>query len=352
MAAMKLGEMLIQAGLLTPEQLEQVLNAQSIYGGRLGTNLVEMGLVDEEELARVLHEKLGVPAVAPSALERIPQDVLAVVPLEMVEAYRALPLALEGKKLTLAMVDPSDFKAIEEIGFVTGLVVHPRVCAELRLNIALERYYGIKRSIRYIPVAGGSRTEVDGALAHSLAEATGHAVALPQGQAERRAAIQVRLTREALAERLVGARREIQVVAALMSYLSGAFDRAAFLRLKGDTAIGVTAVAGGDEVERFNGFSLALDDAPQLKRVAREGRPFVGEVGGGAAGTLMRAMGGEASGPAMVVPVALGGKVAGVICVNDRKGKLAVEADDLKRVGSMAELAFEMLVLKKRILAR
>ncbi|HBG07563.1 MAG TPA: general secretion pathway protein GspE [Geobacter sp.] len=347
---MLLGEMLLKAGALTEAQLEQVLSAQSIYGGRLGTNLVEMGLIGEDELARVLKEKLGVPCIDGSALDAIPAEVLAVIPLEMVQRYHVLPLALDGKRLTLAMIDPSDFKAIDEIGFVTGLVIVPRVCSELRLNLALERYFGIKRELRYIPVAGGSRSRFAGAALGdarpepgSVAELGAHPGGAPPGR---------HVTMEVLAERLAGAPGEAQVVSAVLWYLGGEFDRAALLRLKCGSAVGVQAVAAGDEVDGFVGYAMALDEAQQIKRVVQERELFLGEfAAGGAVGGLMRAMGGSAPAPALVVPVAVGGQVAAVICVNDLKGRLAGGVFELQRVAAMAELAFEMLRIRKRIRA-
>lgn len=379
MPAMLLGEMLMQAGALTRAQLEQVLNAQSIYGGRLGTNLVEMGLIGEDQLARVLNEKMGVPCLDASALNNIPAQILSLVPLEMVQRYHVMPVALEGKRLTLAMMDPSDFKAIEEIGFVTGLVIMPRVCSELRLNISLERYYGIKREIRYIPVSGGFRSRVCQAMAQgnghqasdptpNLEAYTNHpaqgesqtAPGAPEGAGVAPAAegerscdhCGRRVTMEVLAQRLAGAPGETEVVSAVLWYLGGEFDRAAFLRLKNDMALGVQAVGVGDEVDGFAGYGIPLDQAYQLRSVVQEKRLFLGEVAAeGGAAQLMRMMGGSPPAPALVVPVAVGGQVAGMICVNDHKGRLSGGVFELQRVVAMAELAFEMLRIRKRIIA-
>jgi type II secretion system (T2SS) protein E len=359
MPAMLLGEMLMEAGALTRAQLEQVLNAQSIYGGRLGTNLVEMGLIGEDQLVRVLNEKMGVPCLDASALNSIPPQILSLVPLEMVQRYHVLPAALEGKRLTLAMMDPSDFKAIEEIGFVTGLVIVPRVCSELRLNIALERYYSIKRQVRYIPVSGGFRSRVSQAVAQAGETPVNHAeeqsedacTAADQGQSGCDCCGR-RITMEVLAERLAGAPGEAQVVSAVLWYLGGEFDRAAFLRLKNDRAVGIQAIALGDEVDGFAGYGVPLDQAHQLRGVAREKRLFLGEVTAeGAAGQLMRVIGGRPPVPALVVPVAVGGQVAGLICVSDHKGRLSGGVFELQRVVAMAELAFEMLRIRKRIIA-
>ena len=415
MPAMLLGEMLLKAGALTQVQLEQVLSAQSIYGGKLGTNLVEMGLIGEEQLARVLNEKLGVPFVDAALLDGIPEEVLAVVPLEMVQRYHVLPVAKDGKRLTIAMEDPSDFKAIDEIGFVTGLIIVPKVCSELRLNIALERYFGIKRAMRYIPVAGGARTtfrrdvlhegtemeagnptlyeatdmeagnptlyevtdmeagnitlhegvetETSNISLHGRTETEAINVALPKGTETETGRISaskdnepndcgMRIKMEVLAERLADAPGEAQVVSALLLYLSGEFDRAAFLRLKCGSALGVQAVSDGNEVHGFSRYAVGLDEVPQLQRVVQERHLYVGEFAAEAAvGELMQAMGGSAPAPALVVPVAVGGQVAGVICVNDQNGRLSGGVFELQRVAAMAELAFEMLRIRKRIRA-
>jgi hypothetical protein len=388
MPTMLLGEMLLQAGSLTQVQLEQVLSAQSIYGGRLGTNLVEMGLIGEEQLARVLNEKLGVPCVDAALLDGIPEEMLAVVPLEMVQRYHVLPLAKDGKRLTIAMEDPSDFKAIDEIGFVTGLIIVPRVCSELRLNIALERYYGIKRTMRYIPVAGGARTTFRRDVLHESTETEAGNNALSVGSetevgnyalyqgteadagnilhggTERSAAdiaatgthgrngCGMRVKMEVLAESIADAPGEAQVISALLSYLSWEFDRAAFLRLKCGSALGVQAVSEGDEVHGFFRYAVGLDEVPQLQRVVQEKHLYLGEFPAeAAAGGLMQAMGGSAPAPALVVPVAVGGQVAAVICVNDQNGRLSGGVFELQRVAAMAELAFEMLRIRKRIRA-
>jgi len=363
MPAMLLGEMLINAGALTQVQLEQVLNAQSIYGGRLGTNLVEMGLIGEEQLARVLNEKLGVPCVDAALLDGIPEEVLALVPLEMVQRYHVVPLAKDGKRLTIAMEDPCDFKAIDEIGFITGLIIVPRVCSELRLNITLQRYFGIKRAMRYIPVEGGARTTFRRDVLHEGTEADAGNIALHRGTEREAGNIAataahepngcgLRVKMEVLAEKLADAPGEAQVVSILLSYLSWEFDRAAFLRLRCGSALGVQAVSDGDEVPGFSKYAVGLDEIPQLRRVVQEKHLYVGEFPAeAAAGELMQAMGGSAQAPALMVPVAVGGQVAAVICVNDQNGRLSGGVFELQRVAAMAELAFEMLRIRKRILA-
>lgn len=344
----RLGEMLLKVGALTEGQLEQVLNAQAIYGGRLGTNLVEMGLVEEEELAYLLSEQLGVRYVDPAELDAIPGTLLAVIPLEMVQRYRVLPLAIDGKRLTLAMANPSDFKALDEIAFSTGMVITPRVCSELRLNIALERFYGIKRTMRYIPVEGGVRSRFAATVANPAAVA---AMKEPAWAGGVDACTPERVSVKELARMLSASFGEDEVVKALLSYLAGEFDRGGFLRLRGGTAHGVHAVGDGMPVQGFAGYTAQVSQTRQLRRVVLEKRLFLGEMAADDAdAALLRAMGAKVPAPALLVPVSLKGEVAGVICANDQRGRLGGGVFELQRVAVMAELSFEMLSLRKRIM--
>lgn len=344
----RLGEMLLKVGALTKGQLEKVLRAQAIYGGRLGTNLVEMGLVEEEELVHVLSEQLGVPCIGAQDLEDIPKPVLGILPLEVVQRYRALPVALDGRRLTLAMGNPSDFKALEEIGFITGMVIVPRVCSELRLSIALERLYGIKRPMRYIPVQGGVRSRFAPPAAHPADAAPEQGAWAGGGDLIAPERVHVK----DLAQMLACASGEAEVVQALLSYLAGEFDRGAFLRLKGGVAHGVQAVGDGVPLQEFTGYRAEVAGTRELRRVVEERRVFLGEMGEEDCDVaLVAAMGARPPAAALMVPVSLGGQVAAVICANDHHGRLGGGVFDLQRVAVMAELTFEMLSLRKRIAA-
>lgn len=344
--SVRLGEMLLKVGALDDSQLEQVLKAQAIYGGRLGTNLVEMGLVEEDQLARVLSDQLGVPCIENDELLAIPASLLELFPPELVARYRVLPIALDGKRLTVAMADPSDFKALDEIAFITGLVIIPRLCSELRLGIALERCYGIKRPIRYIPVVGGMRSRYAPSDGHPPALLDPAAAGWEEPGAEPSPR---RLSIPDLAERLAAAAAEPEVVRALLDYLGGEFDRGGILRLKNGALTGVQAVAGWGTVPGFARYAAPLSEGSRLQRVVREQGFFLGEVGDGADAELLRAMGGEVPAPVLLVPVALAGQVAALICASDRRGRLGGGAFDLQRVAVMAELSFEILSSRKRL---
>jgi hypothetical protein len=148
----KLGEALLERGVITQEQLKRALDAQLVFGGHLGTCMVELGYVDERPLGEVLAATLGVRYAPPEVFEHIPASVIDLLPAPLVERHKVIPFSQLKKKLELAMIDPHDFSAIDEISFATGLTVRPWVSPEIRIVHAMETYYGIRRRLRFVAI--------------------------------------------------------------------------------------------------------------------------------------------------------------------------------------------------------
>jgi len=152
--AVKIGELLVKNGLITEEQLEEALKAQLVFGGRIGTNLVELGCISTATLAEFLARQLAMPALAPSQLEKIPMDAIQAVAAETASKFMMFPLSLEGRVLKLAMADPTDLRAVDEIAFSTGYQVKTIVAPELLVMYALEKFYDVTRANRYVRISG------------------------------------------------------------------------------------------------------------------------------------------------------------------------------------------------------
>lgn len=137
----RLGEMLVDAGLISAAQLQDALRHQRFAGGRMGTNLVALGFISEEVLMDFLAHQTGVPradlravSVDPVALRRIPR--------RLAEQLTILPLAFkEPKTLVLAMADPSDLNAIDSARFASGLTIEPVVASHSALRNAISEQY-------------------------------------------------------------------------------------------------------------------------------------------------------------------------------------------------------------------
>ncbi|MGC4117702.1 MAG: hypothetical protein QM765_24725 [Myxococcales bacterium] len=150
--AERLGSILLAKQLITPAQLDDALKVQVIYGGRLGTNLVELGYLDLDALAGALAEQMRFPAATAQEFDAVPEETLAFLKAEAAEKHLAFPLHVEGRKLVVAMATPTDFAAVDALGFATGLRIVPKVAPELRLSYYLEKRYGIARKTRYIRI--------------------------------------------------------------------------------------------------------------------------------------------------------------------------------------------------------
>ena len=151
----KLGDWLRSKGKVTEEQLQRALHDKAFYGDRLGNSLVKLGLIDEDTLGAYLAEQARTRYAPALRLENVPSEVIAAVPARLAAKYRIVPIAIEGRRLHLAMRDPKDLIALDEIAFLTGLPIEPYVATEFRLIRAIERHYNISLGTKTIPVAPG-----------------------------------------------------------------------------------------------------------------------------------------------------------------------------------------------------
>jgi type IV pilus assembly protein PilB len=142
----KLGEILVRENILTPQQLREALDYQREHGGRLGFNLVKLGLVSDDMVTAVLSRQYGVPSVNLDLFD-VDASVIRLIPREVADKYSVLPLSRVGATLTLAMVDPTNVFAMDDIKFMTGLNIEPVVVSEAGVQEAIEQYYGASREI-------------------------------------------------------------------------------------------------------------------------------------------------------------------------------------------------------------
>jgi type IV pilus assembly protein PilB len=145
--AERLGELLIKAGLVTQKQIEEALQLQKTNGGKLGYNLVKLGHVKEEDITSLLSEQYGVPAIHLEHFE-IDESILKHIPSDVAQKYLLIPIERTGATLTVAMADPSNVFALDDVRFITGYQVEPVVAAEASIREAIARYYGSSHDIQ------------------------------------------------------------------------------------------------------------------------------------------------------------------------------------------------------------
>ena len=431
--AQKIGEILVSERLITRKQLDEALKCQVIFGGRLGTNLVEMGIVEELDLLKCLSKQMEMPYVSFEKIMSVPPDIIKLIPKEIAEEYKIIPLALEKKRLTVAMWDPSDLSSIDAISFITGYIILPVVCSELRLLLALEQYYGVKRELRYIKLQGGKglraigedearekdpfdsdsgapevspfdtlpveqgmpkpdKSQVKDSVWGELEEilpvepdnkpagilpgytkpaSTGGMVTtgIDPGTRERGAipesvpsetpveapgshegATAAPLSRDDMLALLAEARDRDAVADAVISFVSQEFNRVAMFMVKGKTAAGWKGRIGKNQIPRFGNFQISLDESSVLKTVTDTKLFYIGPILDTPSNReIVAALGGGFPETALLIPLTMMGRVVTIFYV-DAARDLGTHLSALQKIAGKTALAFEILILKNKIL--
>ena len=139
--AVRIGELLLKEKRITPEQLQEALNYQRHHGGKLGFSLVTLGYVKDDEITALLSKQYGVPSIALGQFD-VDATVVKLVPAETAQKYQIIPLSRSGATLTIAMTDPTNVFAMDDIKFMTGYNVEPVVASETAVVEAITKYYG------------------------------------------------------------------------------------------------------------------------------------------------------------------------------------------------------------------
>jgi type IV pilus assembly protein PilB len=140
--------MLVKAQLITETQLEEAIKIQRREGGKLGSIVARQGFCSDQDIVSFLGMQYGVPAADLDQWPAIEPSVIALVPAELANKHRVIPLQRSGNVLTLAMSDPTDIFAMDDVRFHTGYNIDPVVSSEMGLTRAIERYYGGSSALR------------------------------------------------------------------------------------------------------------------------------------------------------------------------------------------------------------
>jgi len=382
--ATRLGDLLLQEGLINGAQLDEALKCQVIFGGKLGTNLIEMGLLEEEEVAGALSRQFGVPQVTIDEIMEVPAQTLALVPREIVEKYGVVPLKLDGRRLTLLMADPSDLKALDEISFRTGFIIKPAVAAEIRVVHALEKHFGIERDRRYIhvtkkivprrkpaaeakpvpapeppppPAPPPAPSAADLALDQLAEELRQQAEPVLDLVEEVEAVEEIEpleeiCDNETVSLYLAEAHDRDDVLDSLAAYLSHEFPRCALFLVRGEIAHGWKASIDHQLLPHFDQAQIPLTETSVLKTVAETRAFFLGPIPRAPFNSMfLQEIGGRVPETALLVPLLMMGRVIGIIYVDGQGEELSERLFELQKLTAKAAMAFEILVLKNKILS-
>jgi len=159
--ALKLGEMLVESGLISKEQLLSALKSQRTNGGKLGENLVKVGaILDEEELASFVARQMNLGVISLSDIE-IEEDTVRLVPQDLAMKYLIMPVSRTNRVLTVATSDPRNAQALDAIKFITGCTVKPVVASESQIRACLERYYQVDMQREMADILGAVSDDME-----------------------------------------------------------------------------------------------------------------------------------------------------------------------------------------------
>jgi type IV pilus assembly protein PilB len=136
----RLGELLVRENLISLQQLQAAQEEQRKSGGKLGYNLTKLGFIQEQDLTNFLSKQYGVPAINLADFE-IETDVIKLIPKDVAEKHQVIPVNRAGSSLIVAMSDPSNIFAIDDIKFLTGYNIEVVVASEGAIKTAIDRYY-------------------------------------------------------------------------------------------------------------------------------------------------------------------------------------------------------------------
>lgn len=136
----RIGELLLREKLISPEQLKKAIDEQKKSGGRLGFNLTKLGYITEKDLTAFLSRQYGIPTID-LATHELDHEIVKLIPEDVAQKYQVVPISRTGSTLVVAMADPSNIFAIDDIKFLTGYNVEPLVASDAAIKAAIEKYY-------------------------------------------------------------------------------------------------------------------------------------------------------------------------------------------------------------------
>ena len=344
-----------------------------------------MGLITENVLAEILAHLLNLPCLKPNQLENIPEHVINIISPELAENHKVVPVSVNGKKLTLAMESPHDLKSIDEISFRTGYIIQPILALEVRLIFALEHYYGVKRTMRYIAPPQHVRDELDKApIFHTpegpiAATETDEDLSEPgseqiyqrpdstaaKAKQEQPAEdieelddidviedlVEEEVTLASTSQTLIKTSDRTDVADAIIKHLGAHYARAALFMVVAGQVTGWRSVKAGVPIPGFDQFQLPLSEPSVLKTAVESNSYFLGPIQhSGANLALTTFLGKPSPTTALLIPMSMLGRVVGLIYVDDPDADLAQAVVDVQQLASKALMAFEILILHNKIL--
>lgn len=380
----RLGEYLQATGLLSSKQLDEAIEYQCIYGGKLGTSLIELGLIEENQLAKILSEQLGHHYIKPTLLMKVPDSLLNLIPKKTALKYKVLPYHKDGKKLYVAMHEPKDLSVIDELSFLLDHIIIPLAIPEIRLMLALKKHYGLILSPRYETLARqlDRRMLAIEKIKAGQTTKTDRVQKLPVVEPETEMPSADVSTWPLLGDTAYGAEedrnsysfdkpapKEVQNMASLFQKLANAQDRediaraiiahcktdfplCALLMVRKETANGWLATVNNGK-QPFEQLVLSLQEPSIFNLVATSHSHYLGPmIDSPQAHMILDYFATQLPQDVLILPLTVQNKLVCLLYIQGDLNDLEQRLAEFKNIADKVELAFKLLILKNKILTR
>ncbi len=373
----RLGEHLLAAGLLTGAQLDEAIEYQCIYGGKLGTSLIELDLLTEDQLAHVLSRQLKLHYIKPELLMNVTDDVIALIPAKIALEQLIVPYRKDGKKLYVAMADPTNEKNVASLSARLNHIIVPLAIPEFRLMMALKQYYGkpltprvetLGVQLKYREMAAIKKIfqqqSANAAAANHQSQKIKEEDKQPRQFVERRSKPRnvsasthilseqnpAEANYEALLQRLAGARKRDDIATAIIDFLRNDFPDCALLMVRGGNATGWLASLHQPTLS-FEHTIISLQKESVFHQVALRHEHFIGRVTDSTENRkILSYFDSEPPQEALVIPFKVKGKLVSLLYIQEPVKNLTPRVDELLHIAEKAEMSFKMLILRNKIL--
>jgi len=378
---LKLGELLLREKLITLDQLDDALRKHAMYGIKLGSSLVEMGYMEEDRLSQLLSEKLGVQRVGSREVLAADTEVVNRLTKEQAARYRVIPFRLERNVLSIAMSDPTNIMAIQEIEFITGSLIKAYIAPDILISKALSKLYnlssskfsyqqvsprGKKSHLRHPPptITFPMKSETGEPINVTVPaefEGFGNLPDLPEESAADAETTPVnnqavgenqhQCTIEQLSVCLAAADSREDVANTILRYLGREFSYCAIFDVHGKTATGWRGMALGTHLHEFNKLSIPLNKPSVLHSVVQSGSYILDIL---QENTLNRKIITQMKiaqpKELLVMPVIVAYEVVSAIVVSVDKETFKWRMIELGKLSRMMALAFEKVAINNKLM--
>lgn len=358
---MKLGTLLLRNAAISLSQLESALRTQVLYGGRLGTNLVELGFLDIDALGDQLGELYQLPVATRALLDGAPASAIATVSARTAEALGAIPLGHVPPftdALAVAMIDPRDDLAIDQLAAQTGRTIAPYIVSELRALYYLEKHYALPRQARF--VRPGSRRGAAAGVDRRRAQPPGGLVTPPPVRLEPRRRAPPpssppvpeppppRLAFPAACDRIDTAKHRDEIAATLLAYAEGRFPALVIFLVRDGNALGWRAYSERPLARPIDELSLPIGGSSSLQHAADDLRLYRGKPPAAAHPTetaLWTFLGLPPAAEVAVAPVAVRQRPVNLVYAHPRTDRFeGAVVDELNELAVRASEAYVRLI--------